>query len=745
MRTCYPLTLFFLTLFMAASAVTVMADWDPQDPYKWLQRPDLTTMGIDVNCSMDASGEGYILADDFLCTEEGAITGVHLWMSWMDDYLPHGIDPMDVTFILSFHEDIPESLSPNGYSMPGDVIWYTTILPGEFTARIWQENNPEGWMDPPDNYWFPADYVCWQYNFIFDAAMTFYQEGTPDNPVVYWLDVKAIPNDPMARIGWKTSEEHWNDDAVWGIGQEPYYGPWGELIYPPNHEYWGESIDLAFVIQSEPPMEELDFGDAPDPIGGFGYPTRLASNGARHVIGGPWLGDLSDNPDVEMDGQPDANALGDDLFDGNDDEDGVVIPILTPGMPATIQLEVNGGGGVVEAWIDYDKDQIWQLSEMVFSGFLADGTHSFNVTPPASSVFGPTFARFRISVSGGLTPVGLAPDGEVEDYKVHIEEETTHKWIQRPDLASTGIDVCDTYPCILADDFLCTEPGLITEIWVWASWLNDYLPWNGDPWAVDFTLSLHGDIPDSISPTGYSMPADPLWLYHVPAADFIAEVWRDSIQEGWLWPDGGGYIFPADTVCWVYKFLIPWDMAFEQIGTEEEPIVYWLDVQAVPHDMDAWFGWKSSWQHWNDDAVWGEGVEPYFGPWNELIYPSGHRYEGASMDLAFLIHSDVDTRAPSDDAVPGRFGLESNVPNPFNPTTTIGFEIPGDGAEATLEIFDVAGRLVCTLVDGRMAKGGHTVTWNGTDHSGRELSSGVYFYRLRTAENEMTRKMLLLK
>ena len=64
------------------------------------------------------------------------------------------------------------------------------------------------------------------------------------------------------------------------------------------------------------------------------------------------------------------------------------------------------------------------------------------------------------------------------------------KWIQMPDLGEgTGIDVNDTQPFILADDFLCEAPGRLTEIYVWGSWLNDYLPYGFDPNAVQFIAS----------------------------------------------------------------------------------------------------------------------------------------------------------------------------------------------------------------------------------------------------------------
>ncbi len=741
MRLRLPLLLVCLPLLLAAP---VLADWNTGDPYKWLQNPDLSTTGIDINLSITDAGDLYILADDFKCTETGPITGVHIWTSWLFDYLPGGLDPDNVTFTLSFHADIPDSLNPDGYSMPGDVLWYKTFHPGEFTARVWQTGIREGWMDPPDNYLFQADSTCWQYNFFIDAANAFYQEGTPDNPVVYWLDVQAFPGDPSAQIGWKTTLEHWNDDAVWGQGQEPYFGPWHELIYPPNHEMFGQSIDLAFVIAGEDQPQELDFGDAPDGPIGPGYRTLLGNNGARHFIGGPWLGDAGDTPDSEIDGQPHPTAHGDDLNDGNDDEDGVTIPILAQGGTSTITVEVNGGGGVLEAWIDFDGDWVWTAAEQVYSGLLAAGNHSFNVTTPAAAVLGQTFARFRISTGGGLPPFGPASDGEVEDYVVQIEEQQSYKWIQPPDLDVTGIDINATYPYILADDFLCTRPGPITTIWVWGSWQNDWLPFGDSPRAVDFILSFHKDIPDSLSPTGYSMPGDPEWVHNFVPAEITVQVWASGIREGWMDPPDL-YFFPGDSICWLYKFDIDPALAFYQEGTEADPVVYWLDVQAVPHDPDAIFGWKTSWQHWNDDAVWGQGPEPYFGPWFELTYQPQHVWYPQSIDMAFLIEADIDTDLPGEDGVPQRMGLHQNVPNPFNPMTEIRYEIPAEGSDVTLEIFDVAGRRVRMLVDGFRSPGEHAVTWNGISDNGRHAAAGIYFYRLQGAGFEETRKMILVK
>ncbi len=95
-------------------------------------------------------------------------------------------------------------------------------------------------------------------------------------------------------------------------------------------------------------------------------------------------------------------------------------------------------------------------------------------------------------------------------------------------------------------------------------------------------------------------------------------------------------------------------------------------------------------------------------------------------------------------SVPRKLELHQNRPNPFNPTTMIRFEIPSK-AKTRLEIYDVSGRLVRTLVDGEIAAGTHEATWDGTDNVGHNVSSGVYFYRVLAAGKTENRKMLLLR
>ncbi len=91
------------------------------------------------------------------------------------------------------------------------------------------------------------------------------------------------------------------------------------------------------------------------------------------------------------------------------------------------------------------------------------------------------------------------------------------------------------------------------------------------------------------------------------------------------------------------------------------------------------------------------------------------------------------------------FALRQNSPNPFGiANTSISFSIPRT-EHATLRVFDVQGRLVRTLLDAAVEAGPHTIQWNGRNDSGREVSSGVYFYRLTAGEKQATRKAIVLR
>ena len=94
--------------------------------------------------------------------------------------------------------------------------------------------------------------------------------------------------------------------------------------------------------------------------------------------------------------------------------------------------------------------------------------------------------------------------------------------------------------------------------------------------------------------------------------------------------------------------------------------------------------------------------------------------------------------------IPEEYVLSQNYPNPFNPSTTLSFSVPIE-SDVVLNIYDVTGRLVKTLVNENMKTGYHSVVWDGVDMSGDNVSAGLYIYSLQAEGVSLTRKMVLMK
>jgi len=111
-----------------------------------------------------------------------------------------------------------------------------------------------------------------------------------------------------------------------------------------------------------------------------------------------------------------------------------------------------------------------------------------------------------------------------------------------------------------------------------------------------------------------------------------------------------------------------------------------------------------------------------------------------------IMYQEVDlavTSIKDPKAVPGSFALEQNYPNPFNPTTTINYTVPA--GDVTMDIYNVLGQKVKTLVNKVHTAGSYTEVWNGTNNAGILVSSGVYVYKLKTKAGVKVKKMLLQK
>ncbi|MCK4694655.1 MAG: hypothetical protein KAT74_02780, partial [Candidatus Cloacimonetes bacterium] len=341
--------------------------------------------------------------------------------------------------------------------------------------------------------------------------------------------------------------------------------------------------------------------------------------------------------DAELDGQPTANADGDDI-NGIDDEDGVVFtcPLYRGHQGAVIVT--NSVPGYLNTWIDFNGDGSWvQADEHIYNDLYLNyaGNHPLTFSIPPGAGLGTTYARFRFSTVTGLSYDGLTDDGEVEDYKVIIEEtelQTKMHFIQWPDTTNYGMDIYNLDPFMLADDFLCTETGIITEIHVWCSWKFDELPINPPLFIIHFWSN------DTEGPYGYSQPDTLIHSIWMDSGTYEYFPYKEGLFEWWYNYSPFELIPGGDTIIWEYVFNINDSLAFFQ----EEGNIYWISLQTVliePGTEE--FGWKTSVNQWNDDAVWVNWDRTLL--WNELIYPDGHPLHPYSLDLAFYLYGRLST------------------------------------------------------------------------------------------------------
>jgi hypothetical protein len=94
--------------------------------------------------------------------------------------------------------------------------------------------------------------------------------------------------------------------------------------------------------------------------------------------------------------------------------------------------------------------------------------------------------------------------------------------------------------------------------------------------------------------------------------------------------------------------------------------------------------------------------------------------------------------------IPGKYALAQNYPNPFNPTTNISYALK-EKSHVNLSVYNLLGQKVITLVNADLGPGLHSVEWNGTNSSGNQVNSGIYFYKIDTGAFVATKKMVLLK
>jgi hypothetical protein len=276
-------------------------------------------------------------------------------------------------------------------------------------------------------------------------------DATTNGQILPWVVIK---NNDIIDIAWYDKRNDVNDaifDVYYtystdkGMSFAPNVRVNQFSFYPPfvpktGDNWFGEYLGLAadyndaYIVYSSAYYDQLgdvifapvpnaqpykDYGDAPDPS----FPILSINSGASHIyVSGVFLGSLID---VEPDGLPNAGATGDD--DSNlKDEDGVTIPSpLLIGQLDTITI-IASTAAYLNAWIDYNGNGTWSdPGEQIFTDqMLNSGTNKLPIIVPGGTSELSTYARFRLSTMAGISYTGEAPDGEVEDYLVVLDDQT---------------------------------------------------------------------------------------------------------------------------------------------------------------------------------------------------------------------------------------------------------------------------------------------------------------------------------
>ncbi|MBI4719679.1 MAG: T9SS type A sorting domain-containing protein [Chitinivibrionia bacterium] len=222
-----------------------------------------------------------------------------------------------------------------------------------------------------------------------------------------------------------------------------------------------------------------------------------------------------------------------------------------------------------------------------------------------------------------------------------------------------------------------------------------------------------------------------------PLRDYLGITWRENTTN-------------TISNC-ISAFPDPGIVAMDRTGTQSYCAVF--DTALATTESTLLFKETASFFTHRGLGVWKKpaGGGTYRKGGGQFVFLSGRPYIWADDDLrvntdyilAQFFNEPYDMTGTVPDSHAPLFNLEQNYPNPFNPATTIRFTVP-ERSYVTLHVFDVAGRLVKTLLSAGMERGTYPASWDGTNNAGEPVASGVYFYRLTAGRFGDQRKMVLI-
>ncbi len=488
----------------------------------------------------------------------------------------------------------------------------------------------------------------------------------------------------------------------------------GDLLSLTATDAKGNTSEVTFALVDTSSVAGLEYGDAPetgtdqDPVP-HGYPTTLASDGARHEA--VFSIRLGDRLDPEADGKPALLVDGDDL-DAGDDDDGILfgtphlfphpvlgpgtqpIPVLSPGLHTLIAL--NTVSGYLNAWADFNRDGDWDDPDehIIDEVFVDTGPVRpevpFTVPDGVADGLSVLRVRFTTVADAANTVTGLAPDGEVEDYLVQLLP------------GGTAIDYGDApddrtaprYPTLLGATLTPPAAHILSTLR-----LGEKVDGEADG-QPDDDATGDGDDDDGVTFTSPLLPGQSatveVTVTNAAGGNGYLNAWLDLNQDD------------------------DWDDAGEQIVTDEllAPGTHALTF-AVP-----------------DTARTGKTYARFRLDPQGGLGPAGLVFGGEVEDYAVTVGTA--TPVEPEAVVPAASRLYPNYPNPFARQTTIPYDVAAP-ARVRLEVFDLLGRRRLTLVDREQAPGRYRAP---LDAAG--LPAGVYIVRLTAGTVQAYRTLTVL-
>ncbi|MBU2649426.1 MAG: hypothetical protein KKA81_00695, partial [Bacteroidetes bacterium] len=490
--------------------------------------------------------------------------------------------------------------------------------------------------------------------------------------------------------------------------------------------------DVIFVT-AENPMQNIDRGDAPDP----GYPTMALNNGASHDMDGvTWLGTLID---AEPDGIPDASALGDDNLN-LDDEDGVVFPggNILIGTSNSVDVTASANG-FLNAWIDFNQDGDWaDPNEQIFTDqMLSASVNNLNFNVPATALSGNSFARFRFNTQGGLSFIGHAADGEVEDYMVILENMTDFGDAPDNALAYPGSGTFGVFPTCITG----SNPGQYVMHFPSSIWLGPAFdaetdgnaglcspfstPYDSDECFQDNDAGLIIPLPytivgaagqEQVVPcAGNASPLDTICSIVHWGFELDIHVVNNSPSPAYMnvlvdWNQDGLWALNSGTMC--NSIVVP------------EHVLVDFSVPVAYNGALSALGPPSFLSGPNTGYCWSRFTisnQPVSNNWQG----SGEFDDGETEDYIMEIALNTDIYRPERQS-----GSLRMIPNPTTGNASVLFFNPEYG-ETSLWIYDITGKSGSAIFQEILTKGLHSIAWEGNLPNGYRVNPGFYILEHR--------------